>query len=224
MNRLTRAEFVKAAKEANYPMDLFAGVRVVYNNTLPAYSTATAGQTYLIVGDFNIGAMANYPSGQDIELKFDDKTQEKYLQYFLSDNEHSIEDATMTDFLNDMISVSEQMDMTLSPTEIIKEIMKRCGFEGSCENHGHTVCDAAVDTAIVVCFCYYLAAVADTEGIIRLTAVKIFKTKPCAKCNTIPIRKIRNKRTYLVYQKCYRVTCSKLKCNTAPEPFFILNF
>lgn len=74
MNRLTRAEFVKAAKEANYPMDLFAGVRVVYNNTLPAYSTATAGQTYLIVGDFNIGAMANYPSGQDIELKFDDKT------------------------------------------------------------------------------------------------------------------------------------------------------
>ena len=74
MNRLTRAEFVKAAKQANYPMDLFAGVRVVYNNTLPAYSTATAGQTYLIVGDFGIGAMANYPSGQDIELKFDDKT------------------------------------------------------------------------------------------------------------------------------------------------------
>ena len=58
-------------------------------------------------------------------------TSEKYLQYFLSDNEHSIEDATMTDFLNDMISVSEQMDMTVPPTEIIKEIMKRCGLEGS---------------------------------------------------------------------------------------------
>ena len=67
-------------------------------------------------------------------MDFQKITQEKYLQYFLSDCEHSIEDATMTEFLNDMISVSEQMDMTLSPTEIIKEIMKRCGFEGSSLN------------------------------------------------------------------------------------------
>ena len=64
-------------------------------------------------------------------MNFKAITSEKYLQYFLSDNEHSIEDATMTDFLNDMISVSEQMDMTVPPTEIIKEIMKRCGLEGS---------------------------------------------------------------------------------------------
>ena len=64
-------------------------------------------------------------------MDFQKITQEKYLQYFLSDCEHSIEDATMTDFLNDMISVSEQMDMTVPPTEIIKEIMKRCGLEGS---------------------------------------------------------------------------------------------
>ena len=64
-------------------------------------------------------------------MDFQKITQEKYLQYFLCDCEHSIEDATMTDFLNDMISVSEQMDMTVPPTEIIKEIMKRCGLEGS---------------------------------------------------------------------------------------------
>ena len=63
-------------------------------------------------------------------MDFQKITQEKYLQYFLSECEHSIEDATMTDFLNDMISASEQMDMTVSPTEIIKEIMKRCGLEG----------------------------------------------------------------------------------------------
>ena len=56
-------------------------------------------------------------------------TSEKYLQYFLSDNEHRMSDTEMMDFLNDMISLSEQMDMTV-PTEIIKEIMKRCGFEG----------------------------------------------------------------------------------------------
>ena len=58
-------------------------------------------------------------------------TSEKYLQYFLSDCEHSIEDDTMTDFLNDMISVSEQMDMTVPPTEIMKVIMKRCELDGS---------------------------------------------------------------------------------------------
>ena len=62
-------------------------------------------------------------------MDFQKITQEKYLQYFLSDCEHSIEDATMTDFLNDMISVSEQMDVTVPPTEIIKEIMKRCGLK-----------------------------------------------------------------------------------------------
>lgn len=63
-------------------------------------------------------------------MDFQKITQEKYLQYFLSDCEHSIEDATMTDFLNDMISVSEQMDMTVPPTEIIKEIRKKSEIEG----------------------------------------------------------------------------------------------
>ena len=67
-------------------------------------------------------------------MDFQKITQEKYLQYFLSECEHSIEDATMTDFLNDMISVSERLKMTVPPTEIIKEIMKRCGFEGSSIN------------------------------------------------------------------------------------------
>ena len=64
-------------------------------------------------------------------MDFQRITQEKYLQYFLCDCEHSIEDATMTEFLSDMISASEQMDMTVPTTEIIKGIMKRCGLEGS---------------------------------------------------------------------------------------------
>ena len=63
-------------------------------------------------------------------MDFQKITQEKYLQYFLSDCENSIEDSTMTDFLNYMITLSEQMDVTVPPTEIIKEIMKRCGLEG----------------------------------------------------------------------------------------------
>lgn len=74
MNRLTKADFTKAAKEANYPINIFEGVNIVYNNSLPAYSAAQAGETYMIVGDFDIGAMSNYPNGDEIAIKFDDKT------------------------------------------------------------------------------------------------------------------------------------------------------
>lgn len=74
MNRLTHANFVAAAKAANYALDPFDGIRVRYNNSLPAYDTATAGQVYMIVGDFYNGAKANYPNGEDIEMKYDDKT------------------------------------------------------------------------------------------------------------------------------------------------------
>ena len=62
-------------------------------------------------------------------MNFQKITQEKYLQYLLSDCEHSIEDATMTEFLDDMVTLSEQMDVTVPPTETIKEIMKRCGLK-----------------------------------------------------------------------------------------------
>ena len=74
MNRLTEANFADAALRANYPLDIFANVNKVYNNTLPAYDAASANQVYMIVGDFDIGAMANYPKGEDIAIKFDDKT------------------------------------------------------------------------------------------------------------------------------------------------------
>ncbi len=57
--------------------------------------------------------------------------QEKYLQYFLSDCEHSISDTMMIEFLNDMIVVSESMDTVVPPTETIKEIMGKCELDGS---------------------------------------------------------------------------------------------
>ena len=74
MNRLTDANFIEAQLKANYPLDIYANIRKVYNNNLPAYDNATAGQVYMIVGDFNIGAMANYPNGDEVAIKFDDKT------------------------------------------------------------------------------------------------------------------------------------------------------
>ena len=64
-------------------------------------------------------------------MDFKTITSEKYLQYFISDNEHLVSDTVMTEFLNDMVSVSESMDTAVPPTEIIKEIMRKLGLEGS---------------------------------------------------------------------------------------------
>ena len=66
-----------------------------------------------------------------VSVNFKAITSEKYLQYFLSDNEHRMLDTTMMEFLNDMIVVSESMDTVVSPTETIKEIMGKCGLDGS---------------------------------------------------------------------------------------------
>ena len=77
MNKLTWANF-KAAQYANgYGVDPFEGLRVVFNNTLPAYSAANANACYAIVGDFGHGAIANFPNGEDIEIKLDTLSKKK---------------------------------------------------------------------------------------------------------------------------------------------------
>lgn len=74
MNKLTWGAFKAAQYGANYAADIFEGARVVFNNTLPAYSTADGGDVYAIVGDFSHGAIANFPDGDGIEIKYDDTT------------------------------------------------------------------------------------------------------------------------------------------------------
>ena len=74
MNKLTYAAFKEAQYSANFSVDPFEGATVVFNNTLPAYSTASANAVYCIVGDFSHGALINTPNGDGIELKFDDTT------------------------------------------------------------------------------------------------------------------------------------------------------
>lgn len=74
MNKLTYAEFKRVQLANNYAADIFDGVRVRFNNTLPAYGTAADGAVYAIVGDFDHGTLANYPEGDGVDLKFDDKT------------------------------------------------------------------------------------------------------------------------------------------------------
>lgn len=78
MNKETDADFIAAQLAANYGFDVYRNHRVVYNNTLPAYSSATAGQVYCIVGDFDNGALFNFPNGEGVTLKYDDTTAMEY--------------------------------------------------------------------------------------------------------------------------------------------------
>lgn len=72
MNKATWAAFkgVQAANGYNY--DVFEGLPVVYSNHLPAFATASTGDTYAIVGDLGHGALMNFPNGDGIDFKFDD--------------------------------------------------------------------------------------------------------------------------------------------------------
>ena len=75
MNKATWGDF-KAAQYANkFSVDPFEGLDVEFNNTIPSFSAATTGDTYMIVGDFAEGAIANFPNGEDITIKVDDKTE-----------------------------------------------------------------------------------------------------------------------------------------------------
>ena len=79
INKATYATFKSAQYAGNYGIDIFEGHRVVFNNSLPAYTTAQAtGAVYAIVGDFNEGALINFPNGEGIEIKYDDKTAMEY--------------------------------------------------------------------------------------------------------------------------------------------------
>ena len=74
MNRVTYAAFKAAAKAANFAVDVFENLPVLFNSTLPAYSTASANAAYMIVGDLD-GEQVNYPEGEGIIIKYDDVTE-----------------------------------------------------------------------------------------------------------------------------------------------------
>ena len=78
MNKATYASFKAVQLAAGYAQDIFDGHRVVFNNSLPAYNAATAGQVYAIVGDFGEGSQLNFPNGDGITIKYDDKTAMEY--------------------------------------------------------------------------------------------------------------------------------------------------
>ena len=74
MNKQTWGVFKGLQAAGNHGYDPFEGLPVVFNNTVTAYSAATTGVTYAIVGDLDQGALANFPNGAEIDLKYDDVT------------------------------------------------------------------------------------------------------------------------------------------------------
>ena len=77
MNKLTYAAFKAAQYAASVPVDPFEGFDVVFNSDIKAFSAATTGESYVIVGDLDHGALANLPNGDEIEFKFDDISLKK---------------------------------------------------------------------------------------------------------------------------------------------------
>ena len=75
MNKATWGTFKALQAAGNYGYDPFEGLPVLFNNTIAAYSAATTGVTYAIVGDLGHGALANFPNGDGIDFKFDDMTE-----------------------------------------------------------------------------------------------------------------------------------------------------
>lgn len=71
MNKLTYANFKAAQAAGNFNVDPFMGLPVLFNNTLPAYDSASASAVYAIVGDLS-GAQINYPEGEGVVIKWDD--------------------------------------------------------------------------------------------------------------------------------------------------------
>lgn len=74
MNKLTYADFVAAKAAGNFAVDPFYDMPVLFDNSLPAYSAATAGKVYMFVGDLD-GVQVNYPEGEGVITKFDDLTE-----------------------------------------------------------------------------------------------------------------------------------------------------
>lgn len=67
----TRAKAAALKVEAlnkSYAIDPFDGLRVVYT------SQTALGDAFGIIGDFGLGAHANFPNGAEINIKFDDRT------------------------------------------------------------------------------------------------------------------------------------------------------
>lgn len=77
MNKKTWSDFKNAQYANGFNVDPFEGFDVHFNNSLPAYADASEDDVYAIVGDFDEGALANFPEGDEIKYTFDELTRKK---------------------------------------------------------------------------------------------------------------------------------------------------
>ena len=74
LNRKTWSA-LKAAQAANgFNYDPFEGLPVIYTDHLKAFSVASSGDAYMIVGDLGNGIQANFPEGEAVRFTFDEIT------------------------------------------------------------------------------------------------------------------------------------------------------
>lgn len=77
INKGTWAAFKEEQYAANYPVDVFENVRVIYTSALPSHADASTGDVYAILGDLRNGVIANFPNGDEIEFTFDALSRKK---------------------------------------------------------------------------------------------------------------------------------------------------
>ena len=77
MNKQTWGAFKAVQYAGTFNVDPFENLPVVFNNSMKAYSAASTGDTYAIVGDLGQGALANFPDGEEIEFIFDEFSLKK---------------------------------------------------------------------------------------------------------------------------------------------------
>lgn len=74
MNKATWGAFKAAQYAGQFNADPFEGLPVVFDDALTSITAATTGVAYAIVGDLGHGALANFPNGEEIEVKYDATT------------------------------------------------------------------------------------------------------------------------------------------------------
>ena len=77
MNKLTEADLEDLVAAANYNVDPYKGLPVIYSDALPAYDDAEADDCYMIVGSLADGVQGNFPNGDAPEIIIDPYTEAK---------------------------------------------------------------------------------------------------------------------------------------------------
>ena len=78
LNKATWGTFKAAQYAGSFDVDPFEGLPVLFNNSITAFTAATTGVPYAIVGDLDHGALMNFPNGEGIDIKVDDLSQAEY--------------------------------------------------------------------------------------------------------------------------------------------------